>query len=121
MTVIPRLFRQTFPKRDKHISENNSLEFFFDQPVIIVLGAPGMGKTTAFRQASQTESDALFVRIGELLAATNLDAYKNKILYLDGLDEQRSKSKGKGVMDALVSKVRQINPSKIRISCRTAE
>lgn len=121
MTLIPRLFRQTSPRRDENTSENNSLEFFFDQSVIVVLGAPGMGKTTVFRQAAQTESDALFVRVGELLAATNLDAYKNKILYLDGLDEQRSKSKGKGVMDALVSKIRQINPSKIRISCRTAE
>lgn len=121
LSNIQRLFKQELPSIPKENLENKTFDKFLDQTLIVVLGAPGLGKTTVFEEFSKKESNAMFVRIGELLAATDVDVYKNKILYLDGLDEQRSKSNGQGVMDALVSKLRFISPVKVRISCRTAE
>ena len=121
MPNIQRLFKQALPGTSKEERHNKPLDSFLHERIIVVLGAPGLGKTTIFEEFSNIESDAMFVRIGELLVATDVEAYKNKVLYLDGLDEQRSKFHGQGVMDALVSKLRLINPLKVRISCRTAE
>lgn len=121
MNTIIRMFRQTFPQSDDTNRELSPLVKFLKHKVIVVLGAPGLGKTTIFKQYSESEKNASYVRVGEFLAAVNIDSYKDKILYLDGLDEQRSKSNGKGVMDALVSQLRRLNPPKVRLSCRTAE
>lgn len=121
MPNIRRLFKQTLPTTSQEERQDKPLDSFFHESIIVVLGAPGLGKTTVFEEFSNIESDAMFVRIGELLVATDVKAYKNKVLYLDGLDEQRSKFHGQGVMDALVSKLRIIAPLKVRISCRTAE
>ncbi len=122
MTGIRRTFLKTYPKPER--GEDNftkEIDQFFEHQILIILGAPGLGKTTVFTQAADVETNAQFIRIGEFLATDDVTDFENKILYLDGLDEQRSKSGGKSVMDALVAKIKQAKPIKVRISCRVAE
>ncbi|MDL1988978.1 MAG: hypothetical protein LWX08_15310 [Deltaproteobacteria bacterium] len=94
---------------------------FFNIHTFVVLGEPGLGKTTSFQYAAKKETNAVFVRIGEFLSAPNLDHLIGKVLYLDGLDEHRSRANGMDVMDAIIGRLKQLNSPKVRISCRTAE
>lgn len=119
---ITRLFYQTYPNPLEPGSiEPREMCSFFKHSVLVVVGEPGLGKTTLFRQYSDDELNALFIPIGEFLACSELSRFKDKVLYLDGLDEQRSKHRGRGVMDALVAQIKQARPAKIRVACRTAE
>jgi hypothetical protein len=94
---------------------------FFNIHTFVVLGEPGLGKTTSFQYAAKKETNAEFVRIGEFLSAPNLDHLMGKVLYLDGLDEHRSRANGVDVMDAIIGRLKQLDSPKVRISCRTAE
>ncbi|HCG8583287.1 hypothetical protein HJ107_04750 [Vibrio parahaemolyticus] len=120
MVKVNRLFSQTYPKPSDSI-DPQTINFFFKHKVLVIVGEPGLGKTTSFLQASKDEPSAVFIPIGEFLSCSNPSQYKDKVLYLDGLDEQRSKHRGRGVMDALVAQIKQAEASKIRIACRTAE
>lgn len=120
MVHIDRLFSQTYPK-PKDFIDFQPISFFFKHRVLVIVGEPGLGKTTSFIQASKDEPNAVFIPIGEFLAYSNPSQYKDKVLYLDGLDEQRSKHRGRGVMDALIAQIKLAGASKIRIACRTAE
>lgn len=122
MVQINRLFSQTYPNpSDSGSIDTQEISSFFKHAVLVIVGEPGLGKTTSFRQASNEEPNAVFVPIGEFLACSEPSRYKDKVLYLDGLDEQRSKHRGRGVMDALAAQIKQAKAAKIRIACRTAE
>jgi len=119
MASIERFYKQTRPSLA--VQEPSLIEDFFDKELIIVLGQPGIGKTTEFKVAESCETNSIFITVGEFLYTEDLSNFKGKILYLDGLDEQRSKYKGRGVIDALIAKLKDASPQKIRISCRIAE
>ncbi|MCI5137699.1 MAG: hypothetical protein D3922_04615, partial [Candidatus Electrothrix sp. AR1] len=119
--MSPRRFSQLSPHHD-HGSEQpkGKIEDFFHHHVLVVLGEPGLGKTTSFEEAVKCESDARFVRIGEFLNGP-VGHLRGKVLYLDGLDEQRGRVNGADVMDAIIGNLRSIDCPKVRISCRTAD
>lgn len=121
---INRLFAQIYPNPSDSDSGSivpQEISYFFKHTILVIVGEPGLGKTTSFEEASKVEPSAEFIPIGEFLACSDPSRYKNKVLYLDGLDEQRSKHRGRAVMDALVAQIKQAKATKIRISCRTAE
>lgn len=107
--------------RDGSSQPEGEIDAFFGHHAFVVLGEPGLGKTTSFATAAEIEADALFVRIGEFLSAPSTDHYKGKTLYLDGLDEHRSRADGVDVMDAIIGRLKALDCPKFRISCRTAE
>lgn len=122
MTYVTRYFIQTKPiVQDGSPQPQGEINDFFDSQIFVVLGEPGMGKTTSFEYAAKKETDAEFVRIGEFLSAPQLDHLRDKTLYLDGLDEHRSRANGVDIMDALISRLKVLDCPKVRISCRTAE
>ena len=122
MEPVARRFLQVFPRlQDGSPQPTGTIENFFHHRVFVVLGEPGLGKTSSFEYAAKQEKDAEFVRIGVFLSAASLDHWKGKTLYLDGLDEHRSRANGMDVMDAIVGRLREIESSPVRISCRTAE
>lgn len=120
--IIQRSFIQTAPQVGKgELQPESTLSTFFEHHGLAILGEPGLGKTEALFRASQEEPDSIFVPIGEFLSALDLTTYEDKAIYLDGLDEHRSRSQGEDVIDAIIAKLRQLNSPKFRISCRTAE
>jgi hypothetical protein len=122
MIQLTRYFRQVKPiASGENFQPMGEIKDFFDIHTFVVLGEPGLGKTTSFRYASEQEKDAEFVRIGEFLSSPKLDHLQDKVLYLDGLDEHRSRANGINVMDAIIGRLKQLNCPKVRISCRTAE
>lgn len=122
MTQTIRYFTQVRPiVRRGSTQPMRKINDFFNIHTFVVLGEPGLGKTTSFQYAAKKETNAVFVRIGEFLSAPNLDHLIGKVLYLDGLDEHRSRANGMDVMDAIIGRLKQLNSPKVRISCRTAE
>ncbi|MFT5726310.1 MAG: hypothetical protein ACI8PB_000428 [Desulforhopalus sp.] len=122
MTQATRYFTQTAPKTKGSSPQSpEEINVFFSSHVFVVLGEPGLGKTTSFELAACQEPRAEFVRIGEFLSTTTLDNYRGKTLYLDGLDEHRSRANGIDVMDAIIGRLKELDCPKVRISCRTAE
>lgn len=122
MKQITRYFNQVKPNVESGpIQPKRKINDFFNVHTFVVLGEPGLGKTTSFQYAAKKEANGEFVRIGEFLSTPNLDHLKGKVLYIDGLDEHRSRANGVDVMDAIIGRLKQLDTPKIRISCRTAE
>ena len=90
MTIVDRKFLQQSPNLQGEILHPKSLCNFFDCDALIVLGDPGAGKSTSFEQAAAEEPDAVCITIRDFLSLKT-SRWKGKVLYLDGLDEQRSK------------------------------
>ncbi|MEO5365602.1 MAG: hypothetical protein H7831_04495 [Magnetococcus sp. WYHC-3] len=103
-------------------NEPRLLSDFFKEPALVVLGEPGMGKTTCFVQSANVEDDARCMTIRAFLRESNLGDLKKKILYLDALDEQRAgRENGNDILDSIIKRLQECSPSKFRLSCRTAD
>lgn len=106
---------------DSSIENNNALTFgdILKIPNIVLLGEPGAGKTYLFNNASQYEH-------GNCITARNFtvyadESYANKPLYIDALDEKRSRVDQSNSIDEIIRNIKQIKPSKVRLSCRAAD
>ncbi|MCX5736733.1 MAG: hypothetical protein NTW68_20860, partial [candidate division NC10 bacterium] len=118
MAVVTRRFVQVDPKGDmaaKPLSE------FDAEPALVVLGDPGAGKTTSCRAAADAEANAEFVSVRDFITFLR-ERWRGKRLYLDGLDEQRAKTKdGAGVLDQVRARLDQLGCPSFRLSCRAAD
>lgn len=117
MLVVPRLVRPRSPDPRKDRVDEGPLEAFFDRRVLVLLGDPGLGKTTSFEQAAAQEPNAIKLTVRQF-TTLNVERWRDKTLYLDGLDEQRAKVKDRDVLDEIVGRLDQLGPPAVRISCR---
>jgi len=86
---------------------------------IILLGDPGAGKTHLFRQVAAVEG-VRFITARAFLS-TPAEMLRGQALFIDGLDEKRAGRGDRDTIDALVIKLFDVAPSKVRISCRAAD
>lgn len=92
---------------------------FSPEPNIVLLGDPGAGKTHLFRAAASLER-ARFVTARAFLNMP-ATALRGPELFIDGLDEKRAGRGDRDTVDALVAKLFDVAPPKVRISCRGAD
>ena len=92
---------------------------FSEKANIILLGDPGAGKTHLFRDAAANEQ-ARFVTARAFLT-TPAALLRGKVLFIDGLDEKRAGRGDRDTVDALVGKLFDVAPPKVRISCRAVD
>lgn len=103
------------PPSHKPLSE------YFGSAAIIVLGDPGAGKSTSFKQAAEQEANSLYAPVRDFLDL-RIDRYRGKILYLDALDEMRGRSEdGKSVLGEIRGKLDELGSPQFRLSCRGAD
>ena len=96
-----------------------SLESVRDVHAYVLLGGPGLGKTTSFTQ----EAEALGT---ELISARNFidlpqtrERWEGKILFIDALDETRAGlHNGQTVLGTIRSKLSDLGVPRFRLSCR---
>lgn len=118
---VPRTVRQLSSLGDGE-SENGSERFpsFFDRPAVVLLGDPGLGKTGLFHQMAEKEGGH-YVTVREFLHL-GLDRYRDRILYLDGLDEARTgATDADGVIGRVVGRLDELGMPTVRLSCRPAD
>ncbi|HAT51342.1 MAG: hypothetical protein HQL07_16860 [Nitrospirae bacterium] len=119
--IVQRFFSRLDAAKDE-ANEPRPLSDFFSEAALVILGEPGMGKSTSFFQAARDEANAECLTIRRFLNKGNLDGLNNKILYLDGLDEQRAGNvNGNDVLDAIIERLEYLGQPKFRLSCRTAD
>jgi hypothetical protein len=119
MAKVVRRFTQLEPNSESLPPQ--PLSSFDATPALVVLGDPGAGKTTSFQAAAGSEPGAIYVSVRDFLTLSP-ERWQGKRLYLDGLDEQRSKTKdGAGVLDQVRARLDQLGPPSFRLSCRAAD
>lgn len=88
-------------------------------PNIVLLGEPGSGQTYLFEFASQYEQGNYTTARSFIIHAD--DSYIDKRLYIDALDEKRSRVNNIDSISEIIKHVKQIKPSSVRVSCRASD
>ena len=108
------------------------LREFGDSPAIVLLGAPGAGKTEMFRREAEAQTEA-FERQAEAQAGCYVTArdfvvfddrpeWRGKTLFIDGLDEMRAgASDQRTPFDRIRAKLDKLGRPSFRLSCREAD
>lgn len=102
--------------------EKNPPRSFIDylsRPFLVLLGDPGIGKTHTFKMSSKYE-DARYMSVRSFLAVSGMGC-EGYMLYLDGLDEYRTRSDGNNLLIDLIKCLSSLNLAGLRISCRAAD
>lgn len=121
---MPLIVNRTFCQQSSASHEppsHKALSEYFGNAAIIVLGDPGAGKTTSFKQAAEQEPNSLYTSVRDFLEL-RLDRYRGKTLFLDALDEMRGHSEdGKSVLGEIRGKLDDLGSPSFRLSCRAAD
>lgn len=98
------------------------LESFRATNAYVLLGEPGSGKSTVFEREAEALGDgARYTTVRDFLRSDLDDADRRRILFIDGMDEQRA---AKGIdtpLDSLVTKLKKLGQPSFRLSCRAAD
>ena len=87
----------------------------------VLLGAPGAGKTAAFKQEAHSPH-ATYVTAREFTTLEARTEWQNEVLFIDGLDELRAGSvDGRSLLDGIRTKLDNLQRPRFRLSCREAD
>jgi hypothetical protein len=119
--IVDRLFSEEATQPEGVARQLVPLQDFFNSSAIVVLGDPGAGKTTAFKQTSEIEPNSMYVTVRDF-RSLGLERYRGKTLYLDALDEIRSRTlDGLSTMDVIRGRLDELGRPRFRLSCRAAD
>ena len=120
MLVVPRTFTLIQGSGRQGRARVHGLDGFRDARAYVLLGVPGSGKTTVFRQEAQ-RLNACFVTARDFIWL-DLPEWRKNTLFIDGLDETRVGSADlRRPLDQIRGKLSQLGFPRFRISCRDAE
>jgi len=121
MVFVPRSVKQLSQLPDGGTdTEAVGLESLRSVPAWVLLGEPGAGKSEAFKSEAQAAS-GLHLTIAEFVYSDIDEAWKEKILFLDGLDEVRASATAQSILFQVKSKLRKLGLPNFRIACRAAD
>jgi hypothetical protein len=115
---MDRIVRDRTPNRR---TEDVRLRYFSEftaRPNIVLLGDPGAGKSHLFETFAKAE-DGRVVTVRAFLEAPVFA--KGEAVFIDGLDEKRAGRGDRDTVGALVGKLFDAAPTKVRLSCRAAD
>lgn len=122
MLIVPRRVH-LIPEKDSDKAadpESRPLSDFRAHAAWVLLGEPGAGKTSAFKQeAAATRGQK--ISIGEFLIEGLQDDLQGKTLFLDGLDETRASNEGESTLLRVHARLKQLGCPPFRIACRAAD
>ena len=103
--------------------ESKSLQDYDHKEAYVLLGAPGIGKTTEFKRESDRQQDACYETARDFIALTVKDEWKSKTLFIDGLDEMRTDASEdpRQPLDQIRSRLDELGTPRFRLSCRNVK
>ena len=121
--IIPRTVRLLEPQNDERFGrEGLSLADFRSERSYVLLGEPGMGKSTSFREEAREVSAVAPIPARRLIngqPVSQSDLQKGP-LFIDGLDEVRAGHMDpRGPLDKIVAQLRELGNPRFRLSCRS--
>ncbi|MDE2770169.1 MAG: hypothetical protein OXI44_03185 [Bacteroidota bacterium] len=120
--IVDRTVSQIQPDKAKdHIRGPYPLQDLAPECSYVLLGEPGMGKTTEFtREADRVGGLLIPVRRFINLDPENHPEWRERTLYLDGLDEARVGSGSpRDVIYKVISQLEALGTPRFRLSCRS--
>ena len=101
-------------------AESRPLEDFREKNAYVLLGAPGAGKTEAFKREAEAPED--YVTARDFLTLGEHPRSNGAPLFIDALDERRAGlSDGSTPLDKIRKKLIQLGRPRFRLSCREAD
>ena len=117
------------PRTCTEIGEDGSprssrrLEDFRESDAYVLLGAPGAGKTVAFKREAEY-GGSQYVTARDFITFVDRPEWHGMTLFIDGLDEVRAGAAdayGRTPFDAIRAKLDQLGRPRFRLSCREAD
>ena len=102
-------------------SQSKPLKEFRDSPAIVLLGAPGAGKTTTFKQEAEAQAGC-YVTARDFVTFDDRPEWHETTLFIDGLDEMRAGTPDQRTpFDQIRAKLNKLGRPCFRLSCREAD
>ena len=105
--------------------KGRSLSEYDSAHAYVLLGDPGMGKTTCFRELCRNLGEHAHLIPARDFVALDVDSHpewRNKTLFIDGLDEVRAGSDdARTALDQVRSRLDRLGNPRFRLSCREAD
>lgn len=119
--IVPRSVTKCLGEQLNASEEKNlPLESLRELSAWVLLGEPGAGKSKAFETEAQ-QTGGVFISIAEFLSDDPDPAWREKTLYLDGLDETRASGGDVSILHKLKAWLRKLGRPRFRITCRAAD
>ena len=115
-TYIERTCREVGDENEKELS----LADFRDRKAYVLLGGPGIGKTRSFKEEAQRTENGLYVEAHDFVELSRPNEWRDKTLFIDGLDELRASSPSPEPLGLIRAKLDKLGRPRFRLSCRDA-
>ena len=126
-STVPRTCTELDTNGDRGIilSEPKPLNAFRQAQACVLLGDAGSGKSTEFQQESEALGDSAVYLSARQFARSHVDSdseWRDKILFIDGLDEMRAgKADSLTPLDQIITQLDRLGRPNFRLSCREAD
>lgn len=117
--IVPRTCTDIAKGSRERISR--PLRDYRDLAAYVLLGDPGAGKTKAFEREAE-ESGGEYIRARDFATFDPKAEYRDKTLFIDGLDEMRAGGgDGRTPLDHIRKHLERLGCPRFRLSCREAD
>lgn len=123
MTEYLPLPRSATSKPHNKTSTSLPLSGWRELDAYVLLGEPGAGKTTVFRQEAEAQKGvAVFVTARDFLTLGPPYGWRDEILFIDAVDERQAASDcATAPLDGIRKKLFELGRPRFRLSCREAD
>lgn len=118
MHLVPRHVREL--EKGLEPSQRRELSSLREHPAWVLLGEPGAGKSTVFEDEA-SRAGGVVVPVATFIHDPVQEQWRDKILFLDGLDETPAMTEHGHVLMRVKNRLIEMGRPKFRIACRAAD